>query len=409
MKKFISLALAAMLAVPTVAFASNDYYYDVKDVKFNREGFSVDNSYGLESPDELYFLLEMTASDTDAPVAGGTDVYISDSSNTTLTAVRYDDIEDIDDLKVNIKFTDGEEYVDTYYIDEIDCKEAGDFDGLYAVIVELKDNVTTKKQKIKGEIVIKNKTKKLDERDFAYSLDVNKLVVEEGEYVKTDMSSAEAETKYGANYAVDTDGYLTYRGEKVNAVNVIADCEFDDEDVYINLVEFNEYHTVADFAADVKNIELEDNNGFYFDVKASDQGKLNLNYDNVAIKSVARIAPVDADLTFYNFYGYPEFDFTGKVTLTPEEDDVEYFVYSVAKDGKITKVNARLNEDGDAYEFKTRTLGCYVLSDMELDIEDEVKDTPVVEDAPVVDIVTPVQKEEIVITQPSKVNPGTGC
>ena len=409
MKKFISLALAAMLSVPTVAFASNDYYYDVKDIKFNREGFSVDNGYGLESPDELYFLLEMSDGDSDAPVAGGTDVYISDSSNTALTAVRYDDIEDIDDLKVNIKFTDGEEYVDTYYIDEIDCKEAGDFDGLYAVIVELKDNVTTKKQKIKGEITLKNKTKKLDERDFAYSLDVNKLVVEEGEYVKTDMTSAEAEAQYGAGYAVDVDGYLTYRGEKVNVVNAIADCEFDDEDVYINLVEFNEYHTVADFTADVKNIELEDNNGFYFDVKASDQGKLNLNYDNVAIKSVARIAPADADLTFFNFYAYPEFDFTGKVTLTPEEDDVEYFVYSVAKNGKITKVNAKLNEDGDAYEFKTRTLGCYVLTDMELDIEDEVKDTPVVEDAPVVDIVTPVQKEEIVITQPSKVNPGTGC
>lgn len=281
---------------------------------------------------------------------------------------EYDEIEDIDDLKVTLKLTGGSDYVADYYIDEVE--ELGD---AYAVVIELNDNYTTKKQRIKGELTIKNKTKKLgDEKDFSYNHDIIKLVVSEG------------------------------NAGEVNGVPG-GECEFDGEDVYINLVDFNDKYNVADFKKEVENIELEDNNGFYFDVKASDQGKVNLTYDNVAIKSVARVAPVDADLTFFNFYGYPEFDFTGTVTLTPEEDDVEYFVYKVDKDGKISKVNAKLNDDGDAYEFKTRTLACYVLSDMELDVEDINAD----EDKEPSE--APEAGEGTVAPETGKDNPGTGC
>ncbi|MBR5485158.1 MAG: hypothetical protein IKV41_01440 [Oscillospiraceae bacterium] len=444
MKKFVSIALAsAMIAsMGVTAFAKNDYDYDVKDVRlYTANGMTHDNSAGgTVIPDELYFILSMTAADADAnvPATKENPAFISDTGESG-TVVSYDDIENIDDLKVNIKFTAGEEYVSDYYIDEIDDVNAGEYNGKYAVIVELNDNYTTKKQKIKGEITLKNKTKKLgDERDFSYSLDVDKLVVESGNNVYTtklgtvNELQAEAEAYNTANnFTEGDDGFKTAasvaaeKAEAVkvgytavlvdgvyyvkeltqNIVNAIDECDFDDEDVYINLIEFAAAgYTVADFSADVENIELEDNNGFYFDVKASDQGKLNLSYDNVAIKSVVRMAPIDADLTFYNFYGYPEFDFTGKVTLTPEEDDVEYFVYSVAKDGSVSKVNAKLNDDGDAYEFKTRTLGCYVLSDMELDI-DEDKET----EAPVIDN-APVEKDEVVATpETGKVNPATGC
>ena len=351
MKRFMSVALAtAMIAsMGVTAFAKNDdYLYDVKEVEALTAGWETTNA----DKDEIYFVLAV-----DGKV-------IVDDVTDAATQVEYSEIEDVDDLKVNLKFTDGEEYVVDYYIDAIDDNTAT-YDECYAVIFELSDNYTTKKL--------------IDEKAFSINLDAEKFVVDE-DAVNGALSDDDKEA-LGSEY------------------------DFDGEDVYINLVDFNDgKYIVADFSAKVENIELEDNNGFYFDVKASDQGKLNLTYDNVAIKSVARMAPVDADLTFYNFYGYPEFDFTGKVTLTPEEDDVEYFVYSVAKDGSISKINAKLNDDGDAYEFKTRTLGCYVLSDMELDVEEDAAvEAPVVDDAPV------AEDAVVVAPETGKTNPGTGC
>lgn len=296
-----------------------DEKYDVKDIEL---GEKIEAK--VDSDRYLYYLLEVDGFGIMDDASGG--------------FVDYDDVEDIDDLRLNVKITDGSEYVKDYYIDEIDSDSetigGGDnHRGEYAVIIELKDNNTTKKQKIKGTVTIKNKTKKLDDVDFTYNYDVD------------------------AANPDDIDG--------------VGDCEFDGEDVYINLVDFNEKYKVADFKKEVENIELEDNNGFYFEVKASDQGKLNLSYDNEAVKSVVRRAPADADLTFYNFYGYPEFDFTGRVTITPEDDYAdEYYLYYIDKNENIRLVNTKLNEDGDALEFKTRTLGRYVLSDTELDTDD---------------------------------------
>ncbi|MEG1869483.1 MAG: hypothetical protein RR205_01390, partial [Oscillospiraceae bacterium] len=42
--------------------------------------------------------------------------------------------------------------------------------------------------------------------------------------------------------------------------------------------------------------------------------------------------------------------------------------------GELTLVNAKLNDDGDALVFKTRSLGSYVLSDGELDANAAVGD-----------------------------------
>ncbi|MEG1870342.1 MAG: hypothetical protein RR205_05795, partial [Oscillospiraceae bacterium] len=79
--------------------------------------------------------------------------------------------------------------------------------------------------------------------------------------------------------------------------------------------------------------------------------------------------------------------------------DTEYYLYAVAEDGTLTEVAAKTNDDGDAFEFKTRTLGSYVVSDVELSSE-KADDTTT-------DGTTP-EEEQIVTPDGVKPNPGTG-
>ena len=75
-------------------------------------------------------------------------------------------------------------------------------------------------------------------------------------------------------------------------------------------------------------------------------------------------ADTDADLTFLNFKGAPTFNATATVRIYKEEDT---FVYGM-KDGKLTNVNAKWDDDEGCFILKTRTLGGYVFSDKKLNV-----------------------------------------
>ena len=75
-------------------------------------------------------------------------------------------------------------------------------------------------------------------------------------------------------------------------------------------------------------------------------------------------ADTDADLSFLNFVGSPTFNSTATVRFYKEEDS---FVYGV-KDGKLTNVNAKWDDDEGCFILKTRTLGSYVFSDKKLNV-----------------------------------------
>ena len=81
-----------------------------------------------------------------------------------------------------------------------------------------------------------------------------------------------------------------------------------------------------------------------------------------------------------------------------DEDYDNYYLYQINSDGSLSEVaNAEYDDADEGFYFKTRTLGSYVVSDMELDTSatessdesDDIVVTPV-------DPVTPV-------------NPGTGA
>jgi len=77
-------------------------------------------------------------------------------------------------------------------------------------------------------------------------------------------------------------------------------------------------------------------------------------------------AYIDADLLFINCVG--TFRRTSEVTI----DATDYpYLYEVV-DGVLVEVDAEYDEWTEEFTFKTKTLGNYVLSDMELEVADEV-------------------------------------
>ena len=123
-------------------------------------------------------------------------------------------------------------------------------------------------------------------------------------------------------------------------------------------------------------------------------------YARLSTKSMSNIYseygdPVDADLWFYDFVGNPSIPSTSRAYLTlgiPWDDDDDYtpnphdvYIYRLDKDGYLEDVTAMFTYSEDDREIegwttRTRTLGTYIVSDTELDIDsyyDDDDDTEV--------------------------------
>ena len=127
-----------------------------------------------------------------------------------------------------------------------------------------------------------------------------------------------------------------------------------------------------------------------------DRAALKFDADDDASKFYAKLStksnsaiwseyadPVGADLWFYDFVGATNIPATSRATLTlgiPWDEDDDYspaspedcFIYRLV-DGELQDVtkNFSYNEDGDidGWSTRTRELGTFIVSDMELDIE----------------------------------------
>lgn len=117
------------------------------------------------------------------------------------------------------------------------------------------------------------------------------------------------------------------------------------------------------FADECGEIDIEFGNEAMFTVDANGQGDLNLLYNTDFLSEVADLDK-SANMDFLTFEGNPSFNKNG--TLYIYADDDTGFLYEV-KDGKLVAVDAEYDEDYEAWFFKTRTLGTYVLSDKEIE------------------------------------------
>lgn len=137
-------------------------------------------------------------------------------------------------------------------------------------------------------------------------------------------------------------------------------------------------------------------------VWGDDRAALKFEANNNADKFYARLStksdsniyatygdPINADLYFYDFVGNPTIPSTSRATLTlgiPWDDDTttdpeSCFIYQVNADNELTDVTNQFTfgedeTDIEGWSIKTRTLGTYVISDTELDIEQESSKAP---------------------------------
>lgn len=101
----------------------------------------------------------------------------------------------------------------------------------------------------------------------------------------------------------------------------------------------------------------------YFVVNTMGQGKLLAKADVKYNADIAAKYPT-ANLDFFNGNGV-SFNKIGELTIAADKGS---FLYAVNADGNLSAVKASYDEYEEAFKVKTRTLGQYVISDVELKV-----------------------------------------
>ena len=389
MKKLLALALAAVmvLAMGVTAFADHTSSYP--------EGDDADDY----STDDLALGTEVHRSSADSDLLF-VRIYVRvDNSDTDIWNPADDG--DLEDVTLRASVTDGKSYVEDIYLDELEDEDRdnngnnGNVTYQYAVFIELKDYYEVDRETIRFELTLRNdRGRTIDEQDYSCRLDNT-----DGWTDVTDLAAITEEGTYNLGVEINSRGdevYIDYADFTAQTGVYYADQD-ETRNFDANVVDFE----------DMEYLEL---NADYlsFGVRLSDQGELAMAYNARVDKDVARMFDDSADLVFINFPGRPTFDFTGEAYVYLPDEDEDWWLYEIDEDGDITEVNTSLSDDDDALVFKTRTLGCYVLSDYELDedyFDDDVKDDPKDEPA---DKPTGGSGTSGSTNDPNKGNPTTG-
>ena len=121
---------------------------------------------------------------------------------------------------------------------------------------------------------------------------------------------------------------------------------------------------IVDFDTEAGEIDIEFGDEAMFTVNVNGQSRLNLAWTTRHDPEVAAMDE-SVNMDFITFEGNPSFNRTGTMYIYAADDT---FLYQVV-DGELEKVDAKYNEDYEAWEFRTRTLDTYVIADGEIDLE----------------------------------------
>lgn len=121
----------------------------------------------------------------------------------------------------------------------------------------------------------------------------------------------------------------------------------------------------------------------FFTVKMYSEEKMYLDLNTAYQNAIANEYDAEFD-SFYKFQGTnANFSRTGELII--ESDDPNLFVYEIDEDGYLYPVDANYVEDYqithtndkiNGYVFNTKTLGNYVLSEEELEVEEDYTEVP---------------------------------
>ena len=126
---------------------------------------------------------------------------------------------------------------------------------------------------------------------------------------------------------------------------------------------------IVKFTEDCGEIDIEFGEEALFTVNASGQGKLNLKY-NTDFNAEFAAMYKDANIDFLNFAGEPSFNRNGTLYIYAKEDS---YLYEVTADG-AKELDAKWDEDYEAWKLTTRTLTSYAVSDTKLDTKTTTED-----------------------------------
>ena len=334
MKKIFALALAALMtaSMATVAFATADGKYD---------GVKVGPKQTSGTLDKVYVLSDSRAEN----VVDG---------NSEKNAVD-DKFEGGDRLAIPLIVWDDDNGNDTF-----DANEA----------VWYTKDVDYKKPVIKADW-------KVGEADVDYELvkyDQSLLGLSKDEYI---WSAVITLPENKGNKAVDLAGKIQ---AGANSTSAKKDKGIDIELTYLPdettkpLFDGGELTSgstgIVEFDKDAGEIDIDFEDVATFTVDVSSQGKLNMEWNTTFDKEFGKKYDY-ANLEFITFEGEPSFNKTGSLFIYAEDKNT--FVYEATEDG-AKAVDAKWNEDYEAWEIKTRKLTSYVLSDVELDKQTVTED-----------------------------------
>lgn len=323
MKKTLALVLAAVMTagMTTVAFAAK-----AGDVNAML-GYAVNEGGDLVYATDVYYVLDsddVAKLPEGANVEGGDEIAIplvqwtdvnGDGNAINDADDTFEWYRDTDDLKKPNVYTD-------WRIGNADAEirmvkyDAGDY--RYSVVVTVPENDTNKAIDLEGKIMV-GRTKNAAEDAIYGSFDL------------------------GVTYAPAAEDVKTYEGETLEAGKT-GIYKFDSEDGEIDI----EFGDQALFTVDVTG-----------------QGKLNLAWSTSFDSEIAD-KDKSANMDFITFKGEPSFNKNGTLYIYAADDT---FLYQVV-DGELKAVDADYDEDYEAWKLTTRTLGRYVISDKELDLDE---------------------------------------
>ena len=347
MKKILALTLAAVMTagMTTVAFAKAPD--DIKDGTANAQQYEDAGAKKVQTPalkDEIWVINadgevykdEDSIDDVDV-LKGGDELAIpvevytyyeidgeyhwaNDGGTQQKTPVDYELGGDFDeDLDVWYDWDENSAELDTRFVRYRDTED-GAVSRVMSVIVTIPENDSDKIEDLVGTLKVGTTNTKAKNSNSPVEIDVSFAPDGTDEY-----------------YKIDFDGDETLEAGKTG---------------------------IVDFDTEAGEIDIEFGDEALFTVNVNGQSKLNLAWTT---RFDSEIAALDesVNMDFITFTGNPSFNRTGTMYIYAADDT---FLYQVV-DGKLEKVDAKYNEDYEAWEFRTRTLGQYVIADGEIDLE----------------------------------------
>ena len=356
MKKFLCGILAASMVVgmSAMAFAAAPNYASVYNSD-GKESVAEDDadSYTLTGNDGDHADITLNI-EAAVPTS---EFYIPLQPNYTYDAVVVDDeyLIDKDYWKFDSDKDTGSKLVSS--ISLVSEKVLGDLSRNSYVKIVLNDTTSTSEQKTSGTITFEAK-KNSGDYDGDKEVKAGQAWTDE-DVITIDYTIWVSNVKVGNDDNPET-GDRVYMDPESNETNCLI---------------WGDDRAALEFESD------DDAGKFYARLSTKSDSTIYAEYGD----------PVGADLWFYDFFGNPTVPSTSRATLTlgiPWDEDDDYvpdpenvYIYEVDADGYLVDVTSNFSYSEDEEEIagwstKTRTLGTYIVSDMELDVDyEEEEDT----------------------------------